>query len=160
MTTNCTYWQSRLSSLSFMQEDHFTSECNGWGCAQQFFWGGNFHHLVMKRIPVQLIYQGFLCKKMHRKTSDFEKKTPELLTFRHWVPAGCKNIARFLNFSTFLVVTQICLIPLVDDCQCGYITELGEKIPGCAASFCYHVSWSLRELPLEIWNSAAERNFH
>jgi hypothetical protein len=68
------------------------------------------------------------------------KKTPELVTFRHRVPAGCKNIARFLNLSTFLVVTQICLIPLVDDCQCGYITELGEKNPGCAASFFYHVS--------------------
>jgi hypothetical protein len=47
----------------------------------------------------------------------------------------------------------------VDDCQCRYITELGEKIPGCAASFFYHVSWSLRELPLEIWNAAEERNF-
>jgi hypothetical protein len=110
------------------------------GMCSAVFFGGQIFTTAMKRIPVQLMYQGFLCKKMHRKTSDFEEKTPELVTFRHWVPAGCKNIATFLNFSTFLVVTQICLIPLVDDCQCGYITELGEKNPGCAASFFYHVS--------------------
>jgi hypothetical protein len=70
-------------------------------CSAVIFGGANFHHLAMKRIPVQLMYQGFLCKKMHRKTSDFEKKAPELLTFRHWIPAGCKKYTKILKFFYF-----------------------------------------------------------
>ncbi len=98
---------------------------------RSFFWGTKFDHLAMKRIPVTLMYQGFLCTKMHRKTSD------------------CKNIARFLNFSTFPRCTQN-----LSNSSCGWLPvwihhRIGGKNPGCAASFFYHGNWSLRELPLE-----------
>jgi hypothetical protein len=44
------------------------------------------------------------------------------------VPTGWQNVVNVLNFLlSSLTCSQIWLIPLVDDHQCGYITKLGKK---------------------------------
>lgn len=69
------------------------------------FWGAKFHHLATKRIPVQLMYQGFFVQNNALKDIRLQK------------------YSKILKFFYFLHCTQICLIPLVVDCQCGYSTE-------------------------------------
>jgi hypothetical protein len=54
---------------------------------------------------VQLMYQGFFVQNNALKDIRLQK------------------YSKILKFFYFPHCTQICLIPLVDDCQCGYITE-------------------------------------
>jgi len=89
-----------------MQEDHhFTSECNGWGCAQQFFLGGKFSPLGHEKNP----------SATHVPRIFVQKNAPKDIKLQKY--------SKILKFFYFPCCTQICLIPLVDDCQCGYSTE-------------------------------------
>jgi len=65
-------------------------------------------------------WTNFLTSKNH--WFGFLKQKPKTL-----VPTGCQNI-KYLTFQlSSLTYSQIWLIILVGDHQCGYITKLGEE---------------------------------
>jgi hypothetical protein len=84
----------------------------------------NFAHMMYANIPRR-------CNYTHTHTHT--RPTWEIFwmaIFRQWVLAGCQNIAGFLKFSLllFLTCSQIWLLPLVHDGQCGgYITKLEKQ---------------------------------
>jgi hypothetical protein len=70
--------------------------------------------------------KGLLPKKEHKSCQILSFLL--ITIFTQQVPAGRQNVVNVLNFLlSSLTCSQIWLIPLVDDCQCGYITKLKNK---------------------------------
>jgi hypothetical protein len=92
--------------------------------------------------PVQPIIQRIFCEKKGPKLPDLEELIYNFLSAisSRWPTyiAGVlfKNLLSSLNFS------QIWFMPLVDDCQCGYITKLKQtkkkKKKGCVTLWPCH----------------------
>ncbi len=108
-----------------------------------FFWDEFFPTWwVTKTIQCNPSYKGFFCEKKGSKLPDLEELIYNFLSAisSRWpiYIAGVllKNLLSSLNFS------QIWLMPLVDDCQCGYITKLKQKkkkTKGCVTLWPCHL---------------------
>jgi hypothetical protein len=90
-----------------------------------FVFGENFGHLAKIYIIQWGPHKGFLWKKYTKSHQSFSLKLPIF-----WKISSIRSAKyiRILKYSYFpLTCSQIWLIPLVDDCQYGYITKFKEK---------------------------------
>jgi hypothetical protein len=99
----------------------------------RFRYSPNFCHLVTDKIIQCDLSKGFLWKNAPKllHIEDFTKKIPWNCHIWTMGSSRLPKYSRILNFFYFHLglCSQIWLIPLVDDLQCGYITKLEKKKP-------------------------------